>query len=619
MQQDYAFFWPVNLFLNGHEMEYGAGNVACLSKGCHAPPTPKYPASMTTKHYSTRKVLACSIICLVTLNGGAFLRAQTAPAPRATTQPATKAKEGIVALKEFIVSETEDKGYAATSTSSVTRTQSALIDTPMVVNVLTRAFIDDTQAGELYDALKYVPGVSLESNVGDSVMMRGYTVRNQFTDGIFDNQNQSQMGAEPFQFERLEVLKGPAALVYGSTAIGGLVNRIRKQPQFKPAGQIGLTIGNNNQQKAEFDYTAPINERVAYRVVAVYRNEDMVNGVPVLFAYARRWNLNPMLTWKPTDTTQVRIIGEFMHEKSYKHWGETVMYSTLQQDNNLTGTFFPYPAGTVTTDGLRAEQGGITTFGVLPRDFTFGEKQDHVENRKQSGWLSLESQITPEWSLRTLGTVTFWDHFVEDTFAGSMARNNHEVSRGWRTISNDDFAATFAMDSVYNARILQTDHKFLSILQTQYQSNYQDIISPAVGTPLIPNLDIYNPVHAAYVPLQTRFTNKQYSNNYSFSWAAQDHVKLMEDKLQVVGGARYDWFGNQTRNYLVVSNQVGPRNASQLWTYKYGVVVKPIKGLAGFYNHSETYTPNFGVQPDGTTFEHQRGTIDEIGVEVRRV
>jgi outer membrane receptor protein involved in Fe transport len=69
-----------------------------------------------------------------------------------------------------------------------------------------------------------VSGVAIEANVGDSVMIRGYTVRSQYTDGLSDNQNQTQAGAEPFLFERLEVLNGPSALVYGSHATGGVLN-----------------------------------------------------------------------------------------------------------------------------------------------------------------------------------------------------------------------------------------------------------------------------------------------------------------------------------------------------------------------------------------------------------
>src|SRR5690606_691591 len=122
-----------------------------------------------------------------------------------------------------------------------------LIDTPQAVNVINQEFMKDAVPSELYDVLKYVSGIGLESNVGDSVMIRGYTVRGQYTDGLADNQNQSQAGAEPFLFERLEIMKGPSALIYGSHATGGVLNRVRKAPDFKTRGEVAAMFGNHNQ------------------------------------------------------------------------------------------------------------------------------------------------------------------------------------------------------------------------------------------------------------------------------------------------------------------------------------------------------------------------------------
>src|SRR5687768_17474802 len=198
-----------------------------------------------------------------------------------------------VTLKEFVVSDIADVGYSTPNAIGVTRTAEALIDTPQTINVINQQFLQDFAPIELGDVLQFVAGVTIESNVGDSTMIRGYTVRDQFTDGMVDNQNQSQMGAEPYQYERIEVLKGPAGLVYGSTAIGGLTNRVRKSPQWKRRGEIAFTIGNHDQSKTEFDYTGPISRNIAVRLVATYVDQDLVNGVKTRFAFSNRWNVNP--------------------------------------------------------------------------------------------------------------------------------------------------------------------------------------------------------------------------------------------------------------------------------------------------------------------------------------
>jgi len=242
----------------------------------------------------SRPRFAAALLAGALLLPATFLSGQTAPTRSA---PAASAGE-IVQLREFTVSDEKDLGYATTNAIGVTRTNTALIDTPQAVTVINQEFLRDAGAGELYDVLKYVSGVSIESNVGDSVMIRGYTVRGQYTDGFADTQTQSQAGAEPFLFERLEVLKGPSALVYGSHAAGGVLNRVRKSPLWKAGGIGAVTLGNHAQRKAEFDYTAPLNDQFAYRLIAVYREEDLTNGIETRHSWFKRWNLDPMVTWR---------------------------------------------------------------------------------------------------------------------------------------------------------------------------------------------------------------------------------------------------------------------------------------------------------------------------------
>lgn len=317
------------------------------------------------------------------------------------------------------------------------------------------------------------------------------------------------------------------------------------------------------------------------------------------------------------DTAQVKVIGEFMSEKYLKHWGENTTF-TQQYDPNSSASGTPllaYPWGTEIQFGVPFRQGGITTLGLLPRTFTFAEEDAFVRNDKQAGTLSLETQITPEWSLRVLGNAHWWDHMAMDYIPQNIQRNNRIVPRNIRPIANDDFTATFALDSVFNFALFGGQHKLLSIMQSEYQSNSYPIWGAAPGTPQPHAIDLFNPVHLGYTPTALVLTQNQYSNNYKFGFATQDHAKFIGDKLQLIAGVRWDWFASQTKNLLLTSNQNGNRNTGADWSFKYGAVFKPIRALSVFLNHSETYNPNFGVQPDGTSFDHQQGKIDEIGVK----
>jgi iron complex outermembrane recepter protein len=567
--------------------------------------------------------VACTLAALSVLP---FIsNAQTAPAapPTTTTKPAAtgatptaaapKVDDETVTLKEFVVSDTADIGYSTPNAIGVTRTSEALIDTPQTINVINQQFLQDFAPIELGDVLQFVAGVTIESNVGDSTMIRGYTVRDQFTDGMVDNQNQSQMGAEPFQYERIEVLKGPAGLVYGSTAIGGLTNRVRKAPQFKRRGEIAFSIGNHNQTKTEFDYTGPIGKNLAVRLVATYLNQDLVNGVHNRFSFSNRWNVNPSVTWRINSKSQIRFFSEFLTERAWKHWGEMAMFASVTVPTQSTiGTFLRL-GETTPQFGVPLEQGGLTTWGLLPRDFTFGEKQGMATNHKQAGGLFYEGKVSDAWLLRVGGTISFWDHFVEDVIPIGMAANNHEMTRLWRTIDNVDRYSVFAIDSTYSFHAIGGDHKLFSVAQTQYRNQFQQIWQHNPQR-LIPNLDIYNPVYREYDPFDKVRTNQQRGHSPNFAFGVKDHIKFFGDKLQIAGGPRFDKFRSRTDNEITGAR--GRLNEGQTWTFNYGAVYKPTKSYSLFYGHSETYTPNTAVNPDGMTFEPQLGFVDEVGIKL---
>lgn len=497
-------------------------------------------------------------------------------------QSTNTSDDEVIQLSEFTVVTDKDIGYATTNAIGVTRTNTPLIDTPQSVAIINQEFLRDAMAGELYDALKYISGVAIESNVGDSVMIRGYVVRSQYTDGFADNQNQSQAGAEPFLFERLEVLKGPSAIVYGSHATGGVMNRVRKSPQWKAAGEVALTFGNHSQQKAEFDYTGPIGRHFAYRIIGVAREEDLNNGVETRFSWFKRWNVDPMIAWRPWKNLQVKITGEFLNERGFKHWSDN---AELQ------------PFG----------RGGSTTFGLLPRDFTFSDPWVYSENDKRAVFASIEAQPTADWSLRLAGYVNYWDHDVYDIFAAGIQANNRLMNRTSRFATNYDSDKTIALESVYNFSAGPTAHKFLFIAQHFELDNDSSVVSHNAPPPL----DIYSPVYNYTTPVNPRLTSKTNSRGENQSLSFHDHIKILNGKLQLVAGARFDKYSSYATSLLTGFR--GAVNRGDNWTYKAGAVWKPRDDWSLFYNYSETFTANFGANPDGSTFKPSTGVVNEIG------
>lgn len=540
---------------------------------------------MTSPRPRFRPHVVCGLLGLQLCGALPLVPAQSVtPPPAAARATSTAAGSEIVQLSEFTVSGEKDTGYSTTNAIGVTRTNTAIIDTPQAVNVINQEFLRDAVAGELFDVLKYVSGVSIESNIGDSVMIRGYTVRGQYTDGLADNQNQTQAGAEPFLFERLEVLKGPSALVYGSHATGGVLNRVRKSPQWKRRGEIAATVGDHGQRKVELDYTAPLNDQFAYRLLAIAREEDLTNGVETRFSWFKRWNLDPMITWRPLAKVQVKLVGEFMHEEGFKHWGDNAQLA-------------PFPVN------------GPTTFGRLPRDFTFSEPWTTGENEKRAIWGAVEAQILPNWSLRLAGYINHWDHDVYDVLPSGLQANNNLMNRTARFIYNYDTDQTLALDSIASFKLGASDHKFLFIAQHFESDN--DTGTQAATNP--PALDLNNPVYNYPALVAPRLTANLNSQGVSQSLSFHDNARFLDEKFQLVGGARWDKYRSHSDNRI--TGVKGARNRGDTWTYKAGAVWKPIKTLSVFYNYAETFTPNFGSNPDGTTFVPSYGVVNEIGVK----
>lgn len=544
----------------------------------------------------------------------------SAPPAQATDKPKDTGEEAIK-LQDFVVTDDADSGYATSNAIGSTRTNEAIIDTAQVINVINQNMMQDYQPGELADILKYVPGVTIESNVGDSAMIRGFTVRNQYTDGMVDNQNQSQAGADPFQYERIEVIKGPEGLVYGSTAIGGVTNRIRKKPNWKPRTEIAFTYGNHNQTKTELDTNIPLTDKLSFRLLAMYRNENLVNGVATRFAYFDRWIANPSMMWKVTPKSQLYIYGEFLGEHGYKHWGENGMfvapaYYVAGKTTAAVAAGYPYLGKETAQFGVPWQDGGITTWGLLPRDFTFGGPQSHSINHKDASGIFYEMNPMENWLIRAGGTVSWWNHYVEDVIPVNMASDNVDMTRLWRTLANDDFYAVYAVDSTATFRLLGMDHRLFSVFQYQYTGDYQDGWTQNPSRP-IPDLNIYNPVYTYYDPYDKVHNSNQYVAGNNYSGGFKDHIKLFGDKLQLAGGPRYDWYNSRTNNTLPVVHVEGVTNKQTAWTYNYGALLKPFgNNFSLFYGHSENYQPNYGQQPDGTPYPAQTGLDNEEGIKM---
>ncbi len=172
-----------------------------------------------------------------------------APLAHAQTKPATDpAKEAVVQLSAFEVSTTQDKGYRAGNSVSASRIDTPIKDLPFAVNAFTQQFIKDTGATDLFDIVRYAPSVTSagkEFTGGKSIFtIRGFDQapqRNGFVGNTY---------VDTAAIERVEVVKGPASVLYGQVAPGGTVNYITKRARRENFTQLDVTAGSWHIQES---------------------------------------------------------------------------------------------------------------------------------------------------------------------------------------------------------------------------------------------------------------------------------------------------------------------------------------------------------------------------------
>ncbi|HYC71139.1 MAG TPA: TonB-dependent receptor plug domain-containing protein [Opitutaceae bacterium] len=261
--------------------------------------------------------------------------AQTAPAAPASDSPARE--EETVTLSPFQVTTNRDKGYRATNSISGTRLDTPIKELPMPIEVITEAFLRDTGSNDLRQSLRYSSGIVLQSqnDQGNNTFhgaggvhnpegatanktQSTYKIRGYISDIVLRDGYRRQSSTDSINIGRVEVIRGPAALLYGIGNFGGIVNYLPKAPERKEATRTGFTFGSHEFMRATIDTTGPLGgagdaAKLAYRLTGAW--QDTGNHTEL---YGEdHWFISPSLNWRPFPKTDITVdfeLGE-QHEK----------------------------------------------------------------------------------------------------------------------------------------------------------------------------------------------------------------------------------------------------------------------------------------------------------------
>jgi iron complex outermembrane recepter protein len=244
-----------------------------------------------------------------------------------TAAPDTEDDQTIV-LSPFEVQTAADQGYRATNSISGSRINTPIKEIPMPIEVITADFLRDVGASDLRQSLRYSAGIILQSQNDQSVNAfygpggvnnpEGVTanqtrstikIRGYVTDVVLRDGYRRQSATDAINIGRIEVIRGPAALLYGIGNFGGIVNYLPKTPELRPFTETALTVGTHGLFRGTIDTTGPLGDRLsaAYRVTAAAQR----TGNHTELYRERHYFVSPAFSFRPTPKTNVLIDLEY--------------------------------------------------------------------------------------------------------------------------------------------------------------------------------------------------------------------------------------------------------------------------------------------------------------------
>ncbi|MEW5927612.1 MAG: TonB-dependent siderophore receptor [Gemmatimonadota bacterium] len=490
--------------------------------------------------------------------------------------------EGPYTLTALTVVGERRRGYGATRTTSATRTDTPLRDTPQSVSVVTRDVIADQSMQNMGDVVRYVPGITMGQGEGhrDAPTIRGNsTTADFFVDGVRDD---VQYLRDLYNVERVEALKGSNAMVFGRGGGGGVINRVTKEAQWTPVRALVLEGGSFDHRRGTVDVGQGLGGSVAARFNGMYENSG---GFRDEFSL-ERYGVNPSVALAFGARTTVRAGYELFSDRRSVDRG-IPSFQGRPSGARIT-TFFGNPDSSYASAKVHAA--GALVEHVLPRGLT-------VRNRTR---------------------FADYDKAYQNSFPGAVNAAGTQVSLvayGNRTGRRNLFNQT---DLVLEAGTGPVRHTLLlgaelgrqetkNFRRTGYYNDSSTSLSvpldaPTVGTPITFRQSATDADNRTEVRIAGVYV--------------QDQVELTRF-LQLVGGVRWERFALDFHDNR---RDADLARTDELLSPRAGVVLKPVQPLSFYGSYSVSYLPSSGEQfgsltATTETLEPERFTNREAGVK----
>ncbi|NDJ17466.1 TonB-dependent siderophore receptor [Myxacorys almedinensis A] len=484
---------------------------------------------------------------------------------------------------EEIVVTGERGGYRVPNTSVGTRTDTPLRDIPQTIQVVPQEVLRDQNVTRLQDATRNVAGASQGgSSITDrdqQVTLRGFESR-VLRNGVRD-QDRPDTGVDFANIERVEVLSGPASVLFGRNSPGGAVNVVTKQPLRDPFYAVNATIGSFDFYRGAIDLSGPLNDSrtVLYRLNVAYQDRN---------AFVDRFDesqffISPVISLALGDHTRLTLEGEYIDTADSFFFGLPI-----------EGTVLPNPNGRI------------------PRNRNTAES--YVNSTLSRVGYRLEHQFSDNWSIQNVFRASFFE-----TESSLVVQNlGIGLNPDQRTINRTRFDGSEDRQS-YGLQTYLTgefstgsiDHQLLFgvDLNRLDGGGYTATAGRGfIGT--ASPIDVFNPVYGQPTgPLTLDFDVDLLTD--SLGVYVQDLVTLAPN-LKLLLGGQFDLFRQTTKDNLADTESTESSNA---FSPRVGIVYQPIPPISLYASYARSFLPNGGTDFEGNQFQPERGTQYEVGVK----
>ncbi|WP_411194525.1 TonB-dependent siderophore receptor [Rhodopseudomonas sp. BAL398] len=475
-------------------------------------------------------------------------------------------------------------GYAATRSMAGTKTNTPINETPQSISVIGAAQIRDQKPRSFDQILAYTPGV-VGGTFGNDVRNDWFLIRgfksddnSTFLDGLqLFSTSYATWKLQPFNLERVEVLRGPSAILYGGSSPSGIINAVSKMPPAEPIRYIEAGVNNFGNRYVGFDIGGPVamatdKGQLFTRLVGQFQGGDTQTD----YTQDNNFFIAPSLTWRPDADTSFTLL------------------ASASKNNTRGQNFLPY-VGTVVD----------APFGRIKTDVFTSEPSLDTFNRTQAmiGY-QFERNLTDSLTFRQNARYAHVDVKYATLYGFGYATTAAAANMTRFNFLAQNEAAQASLDNQLEYRFATGafSHTMLFGIDLKHY-NIDDLQKFSFGTPINLVNPVYTPTAEASGPFRdVTLTQKQ------IGLYLQDQIKL--GRFTLVLSGRNDWVNTVNDNHA----GTGQTRDDSKFSGRAGLIYNFDSGVAPYVSYATSYNPLVGL--NGTALESpETGQQSEIGVK----